>query len=257
MRNPYLQVVYKSFLEQIEYKTDFYLRCIYEIAIVIVNLLFYDVIYFQTGELAGWTLAQLRILVLTAALLDGTITFLFVDGLGKIPQLISSGELDFLLIKPLNKRLYISFYKVCASQIISMLIFIIYLFSIFYKEKFKLLDIVLYITFFAISVFILYCLIFSIMCFSFWLIRVDIGVSAFFQLFNFGNKPLKIYPNLMQKIFIYIVPIGIAINYPVEVLKDKFVINNLLLEIFVAIVFYIFSQIIFKAGLKHYTSASG
>lgn len=251
---PYMEIIKKGFIEQAEYQIDFYLRCLYEIALVIVNMGFFDIIYLHTETIGTWTLNEIKILVLVSALLDGFITFFCVEGLNRLPQLIDTGELDYILLKPVNKRIYISFYKVCASQIFSISFFFIYLLVLLVKEGYTIIQFLIFIFMTLISLVILYCMFFCIMCLSFWTVRVDIGVSLFFQLFTVGNKPLEIYPEIAKKILSFLIPIGLAINYPVLSFRNIFTIRHLLEECVVGIGIFILSQCIFKKGLQKYES---
>lgn len=251
---PYIIMIKKSFKEQMEYQVDFYLRCLYEISIVAVNLIFFDVIYYQIGAIGNWSLEEIKILVLVAALLDGVITFFFVEGLNRLPGMISTGEIEYLLLRPINKRIYISFYKVCASQIISISIFALYTIVLMIKSGFTFMQLFVFGFMFIVAAFILYCLFFCIMCLSFWTIRVDIGVSLFFQLFNMGNKPMEVYPVVVRKILSFVVPIGLAINYPVISLTSYFTVRHLVEEVVVAVFMFFVSHYILKKGLERYES---
>lgn len=251
---PYVEIMYKSILEQRQYKTDLYIRCIYEVVIAIVNLVFYDIIYLQSEGIAGWSLVQMKNLVLISSLIDGVITLLFSEGLSQIPKLISMGELDYLLIKPVNIRLYISLYKVSESQIYSCTLFFVYLVLINIKEGIYLQQFCMFLVSFCISVFILYCVFFIIMSLAFWTVKIDIGVTLFFQLFSFGNKPITIYPYFMKTILLFIIPVGMAINFPAYVLQEYINGRFILIQVIVAIYMYFLSRVILKKGLQQYTS---
>ena len=106
------------------------------------------------------------------------------------------------------------------------------------------------------SILILYSIFFSIMCISFWSIKIDVGLNLFFQLYNIGNKPMGVYPVMVQKIFTFIIPLSISFNFPVLAMYKSISIGKVLLSFGITILFFAISNCIFKQGLKKYVSAS-
>ena len=125
----YLKMFSSNLMQQMEYKADFIMRSTFELAIVFSNYILYVVIYNNVDTLCGWTKDQAILLTMVSALLDCVITFFFVGGLYKLPEMINTGSLDFLLLKPVNKRMYISLSEVTVSQVP---IFVIELFVLCY-----------------------------------------------------------------------------------------------------------------------------
>ncbi len=254
----YMKMFSSNLMQQMEYKADFIMRSTFELTIVLSNYILYVVIYDNVDVVGGWTKDEAVLLTLISALLDCVITLFFVGGLYRLPEMISTGSLDFLLLKPINKRMYISLSEVAVSQVPNFVIEVIILIYCIFKssQHISFGTVILFVLLLINSVLILYSIFFAIMCVSFWTIKIDVGLNMFFQLYNIGNKPMSVYPLLVQKIFTFIIPLGIAFNYPVLAIYKSLSINKVLISFGIMIIFFVLSNYIFKKGLKKYVSAS-
>ena len=93
------------------------------------------------------------------------------------------------------------------------------------------------------------------MSLAFWFMRMDIVMGIGSELITIGNKPIVIYPNIVQKILIYVVPILVCFNFPILYLVDgleKFFISY---SLFSGILVFLISNWIFRRGLRRYVSA--
>lgn len=243
-------------MNEMEYRLNFVLRATIEFSYLLMSVILFNIIYMNVDSIAGWSHNEMLLLVLITNLLDSVLTMLFNVGLSSIPQMINDGTLDFLLLKPINKRFYISFRKFELSQIINLAMNFMFSAYVISQMNIELSvgKIAFFILLFIISILIMYNIYFFIMIISFWTVKIDTGVSIFYQLFNVGNKPMEIFDNKIRKIFIYVVPIFVAFNYPIKYLMGKFDIKMLLVSFFTAMMLTIITQIFFKAALKKYSS---
>jgi len=254
----YKKMFLSNLMQQMEYKADFIMRSTFELAIVLSNYILYVILYSNVDIIGGWTKEQAIMLTMVSALLDCIITLFFVGGLFKLPEMINTGSLDFLLLKPINKRAYISFSELTVSQVPNFFIELgILMYCIISsKEYVSVESVLLFVLLMINSILILYSILFAIMCISFWTIKFDIGLNMFFQLYYIGNKPMNVYPVLVQKIFTFIIPLGVAFNVPVLAVFKSIKMEKVLMSFVIAVIFFAISDIIFKKGLKKYVSAS-
>lgn len=246
------------FMSALEYRVNYLIRASIEISYLFVNLAFYNVLYLKVDTIAGWNYHQMILLVLSNALLDSCMTFFFNDGLSEIPTLINNGNMDLVFLKPINSRVYLSFRKFETSQLINMLlmvsIFIYYVHSMGLTYTFG--QIVISVLLVANGVFILYNIFFLNMILSFWTVKFDNGVSMFYQLYNFGNKPMEMFPKHIRKIFIYLIPMITAFNFSVKYISHSLSTNFVIVAFACSGVLFLITQYVFKCALKKYTSAS-
>lgn len=247
-----------SLMSELEYRFNFFFGGIFELCWMTMYILLFNVIFLNTNVISGWTKNEVIMLVVLTSLVDAILTLLFNDGFGEIPNHVNQGTLDFVLLKPINKQFYLSFRRFRICQVFNMVIMIsilIYLINnlniqiTFYK-------VIVFTSLIANGILIMYSLCFLVMILSFWVVKVDVCLPMLQQLFSIGNKPMDIYPKMLQKFFVYFIPVFVAYSYPIKYLTNGLQLYKVVLSFLTSIVFFIIIHFIFKMGLKRYTSAS-
>lgn len=254
----FIQILKCRMINYMEYRWNFFLGGIAEFIWMLVNFIFFNVVFLKIDEIGGWTKYEVLMLTVLMGLFDTIIAFFFHSSLVEVPQLINTGNLDFIILKPVNHRFYLSLRNVDFSQLINFVLnigLIIYLANRLNLEL-SASKIIISILLIINGVFILYNLYFLIVCLAFWVVKVNLAFSVYYQLFYIGNKPINIYNKIVQKIFTFIIPIFIAFNYPVIYISKGLSIGQLMLSFVLSIVFFIITQLVFRFGLRNYSSAS-
>ncbi|MFA3905736.1 ABC transporter permease [Fusobacterium nucleatum] len=257
----YFKILYAylrgSLMQQMEYKFNFIIGGTFELVWMGMYLIFINIIFLHTNSINGWNKYETLMLTFQGGLMDSIFTFLIVPGLKRLPTFINTGELDFVLLKPLNKRFNLCFSEFDIPQIKNIFINIIGLVYCLKKLKIDLNfnKMCMYILLSVNGFLMIYSIIFILMCFSFWVIRMDIVMGLGSEMIGIGNKPISIYPRMVQKFLTYILPLLICFNFPVlYILKglNKYYITYSMVATGIA---YFISNFIFQRGLKKYVSA--
>ena len=234
-----------SLMYQMEYKFNFLVGGSFELIWMAMYIIFINVAFLHTKDINGWNKYQMLMLTFQGGLMDSVFTFAVVPGLKRLPELINKGTLDFLLLKPVNKKFNISFNEFDIPQIKNIFINI---FGIIYciKKLYIILTpikILIYILLSINGFLMIYSIMFMLMSLAFWFMRMDIVMGIGSELITVGNKPMSIYPNIIQKILIFI--------FFIKSLNLYFIIYSFIAT---AICFMILN-FIFKRGLRRYVSA--
>ncbi len=247
-----------SLMNQMEYKFNFLFGGLFELVWLFMYIIFINIVFLNTGSIEGWSKYQVLLLTFQGGLMDSIFTFAIVPGLGQLPGLINTGTLDFFLLKPVNKTFIISLREYDFTQLKNIAINIVGLIYCLCKLNVTITfkNIMVYIFLSFCGFMIIYCIILILMTLAFWLLRIDVVMSIGSQLITVGNKPLSIYPKLMQKLLIYGFPVLIAFNFPVLYMLDKLSIQYCFLSIGMATIWWTISKIILTRGMKRYVSAS-
>jgi len=112
-------------MQQMEYKFNFIIGGTFELIWMAMYLIFINVIFLHSDSINGWNKYETLMLIFQGGLMDSIFTFLIVPGLKRLPTLINTGELDFILLKPLNKRFHLCFSEFDIPQIKNVFINII------------------------------------------------------------------------------------------------------------------------------------
>ena len=108
-----------SLMNLMEYKFNFIAGGTFELVWTAMYVLFIDVVFTHTETINGWNRYQTLMLTFQGGLMDSAFTFLIVPGLRRLPEMVNTGSLDFILLKPINKRFNISFHKFDVPQVTS------------------------------------------------------------------------------------------------------------------------------------------
>lgn len=258
----YLKII-KSFfigsvMNQMEYKANFFIGGMFELAWMLMYVIFINVIYMHTETVNGFDKNQMLLLILQGGLMDAFFSMIFVPGLSRLPDLVNSGDLDFFILKPINQRFIISFNDFDISQIKNIIIIlcgIIYVTSNM-SLAISFTSLIIYILLSINGFIIIYFILYTLMSLSFWVIRMDIVMKIGSELISIGNKPMSIYPRLLQKILIFVIPILVCFNFPVMYLIGNLSYSLVLFSFFISIVLWVVSHLVYRMGVKRYASAS-
>ena len=111
-----------SLMNLMEYKFNFISGGTFELVWLFMYLIFIDTIFIHTETVNGWDKYRMLMLTFQGGLMDSVFTFLIVPGLKRLPEMINTGTLDFILLKPLNQRFTISFNEFDIPQIKNIII---------------------------------------------------------------------------------------------------------------------------------------
>ena len=257
----YLQILKSCFqcslMLEMEYVFNFFFGGLFELAWLIMYILLLNVIFLGTGAIGDWGKYEVLLLTFQGGLTDALMTCFAVPGLSRLPQLVNTGELDFYLLKPIHLRFNLSVKNFSFSQSANVVINIGGILYCLHQLKARpSVGLVLGYLLVSLSGFIIIdSILFALMSLSFWLFRMDGVMGVCPELITVGNKPYTIYPRILQKILIYMVPILAAFNGPVIFLIRNHSPVVMLVPAGCAAVWIAVSNFIFKRGLKKYVSA--
>lgn len=185
-------------------------------------LLFVGAIYSQVKSLGGWTFYEYLLLVGTFQIMTGIIFGLFAQNMFGMPDYVRKGELDFFLLKPVNSQFmlttrYIRFNEMAAILLGVLLIAIGVANLQLEIEWWRWL---LYPFFVACGTLICYAIWFIMVTPTVWIIRLETQ-ELFIGIFDLGRYHPNMFNGLIKTILIYILPIGIVVATPSDLLLNR------------------------------------
>ncbi|UYT07160.1 ABC-2 family transporter protein [Treponema denticola] len=246
-----------SLMNLMEYKFNFISGGTFELVWLFMYLIFIDTIFIHTETVNGWDKYRMLMLTFQGGLMDSVFTFLIVPGLKRLPEMINTGTLDFILLKPLNQRFTISFNEFDIPQTKNIIINITGLTYCFIKLNIRMnpLKLLLYILLSLNGFFLIYSIMFILMSLAFWFMRMDIVMGIGSELITIGNKPMQIYPRLLQKILIFVIPLFVCFNFPILFAVKDLSIGYILYSFAASFIFFLLSNFIFKKGVRRYVGS--
>ncbi len=216
------------------------------------------VVFGKRGAVEGWSYPEMLLVIawftLLKAFLEGTINPSLLAVIAHVRQ----GTLDFVLLKPADAQLLVSFSKVEPSKLVDV-------FSAFALAGFALhrlhrvpspLDLAAALLLFLAALAVLYSIAIIVISIAFVAVRVDNLIFLFGSIFDLARWPSTIFRGTLAVIFTYVLPLALMTTYPALALLGRLRLPTALGALAGALVFTLVSRAAWMASLRRYTSAS-
>jgi ABC-2 type transport system permease protein len=258
----YLKIIFSfcrvSFIAQLEFRFSFYSWLIGNIVWMATELLTVQLFFSQVRSIAGWTRGEVFILVLTFELFLSFVWFFMLPSLIAFNGLIRKGDLDFVLSKPVNSRLWVSTknfeFDVITRNIIVIPLFVLFLAKLGYSPSF--LQLVGFLIALLGGLVVCYNFYFMVATLNIWFIKIFNLADLFNSINDMARFPADIFKGTSKLVFAYIIPTAFFSTIPSAFILGKGNIGLLLGVVLAAIVTSVISQRFWGFALKHYSSAS-
>lgn len=258
----YIVYIRTFFKARTEYKTSFIFGLLANFYCYFITYVSYWVLTNGAGEIAGWDFSDLSILYglsLLSYSISGTLIWYTVYHL---EDLIISGQLDIMLIRPqglIRQMIFQKFGDTFLGQILVTVIFLCGAFAL-QTEKldgYRFLYLILAVIggiFLQTGSMILFG------AFSFWTMKSSELISVlFYDLRNMTKYPLVIYPKVVRWVLTFVLPWAFINYYPAVVLTRK---NDSIFETVlglaapvVGLMWFLLAILVFRLGVRRYTGA--
>ena len=232
------------------------------ILIVVFGLLFYFIemfsgtVYFSyTDNILGWTKWDYFSLVTTATIIRYGYTFFFIWG-SDLSYTIVQGKLDYTLLRPLNSFWYYAFYMADFPSLINVILGIIVQGWIIFKYHIGFFQVIMYIIFVIIGIWFQFLMFNFSNMISFWVDKADQILWIPETLSEISSQPASIYPKWIRCFLMWLLPILTSFNLPIDIIRGKVNMVNMLWYVGLVAVFTIANYRIWHAGLKKYQSSN-
>ena len=256
--------VWKAFLRNtLSRDMEFKMNFIFEIfidAIYYLSLFFFFKIVFQfTDSLGDFNQEAVVIFLICLYLSDSLYVFFLGGNVFEVNNKVKSGDLDFILLKPINSQFFISCRYVMTNALISLSILIFLLIRlayVFHGNQIIAINFVFYTLSIILGIFIFYSFEFLISCMAFWFRNFSYAGWLSSELTKYSRRPDSIYKNWLRKSLFTIFPMAMICSVPARMLLFGPNVYLLILQCFIAACFLLLTTFIWRRGLMRYESAS-
>ena len=225
----------------------------------ITSALTYNVILFNVGSIGNWGYYDILFLIGTAAIVDGIFMSFTYFGINQIPDLVGSGDLDFIMLKPINSMFLVSFRSFDLGTFLAIIIgFISNIIAIInMNNSISFINLIIYYLMIINGTIILYALFFLTKCLAFKFIRVNGLNNLVWAIYEFGRRtPESVYKGLIKFALIYIFPVLVVSNFPAGFFLNILGWKELLISYVIAIMILLLSIVTWNISIKKYNIAS-
>ena len=242
-----------------EYKMNFIFEIFID-AIYYGSLFFFFKVIFQfTDSLGSFDENAVIIFLITMYIVDSLYIFLLGGNVFHINDNVRSGDLDFILLKPINSQFFISCRYVNTYSLVSIFILSILLLKLTYtyhENSFLIINYIVCSISLILGVLIFYSFEFIISCLAFWFRNFSYAGWLAGELIKYSRRPDSIYKKWFRKTLFSIFPMAMICSVPSRILIFGINFKLLLLQFFIASIFLWITTIVWNKGLHRYESAS-
>ena len=247
-----------STVREMMFKANFILWIVVDLCWFGLNLCFVQFLYLQVNTVAGWSRWEMVLLVNTNYLVQQIFqTFLMVN-LTRLPELIRSGRLDFLLAQPASVQFIVSTRGFEPGSVFtSILALVVCGIAIGHVQmSASVAGMLIFPCLVICGVMIHYAMLLMLMSLAFWMTRAQGFINAYYNVFQIARLPREAFHGVTRLIFTWGVPLLLIANVPARTLLYGLDGRDLAGMLSATGVLLAVSTVVFRAGLRRYGSAS-
>ncbi|MFC1587080.1 ABC transporter permease [Planctomycetota bacterium] len=223
-----------------------------------LNLFIFFVIYSHTETIAGWGPWEVVLLVGFTQICHGVLTLFAATGIYDLQNLVDSGGLDGILVRPMNSQVAVSFR---SPNIFGMQEIVLGFLTVVFacgKLEFtpSITGIFLSLLCLSAAVTAMYAIWFMSMTITIWFKRLWSWANLIPNFIDFARFPREVFDLRVQLFFRFVIPVILVANVPVEALRGTIVWHELGVVFVTAGALLLASIAFWKYALCHYSSAS-
>ncbi len=255
----YFHFVKNNIIAQMEYKANFIISMLTEVAFLFAKSLYIIVIFSAGLSINGLMPKKMLMFIGSYTLITGIMDAVFYPNIAAIPEYVRSATLDIYLTKPVSTLFMAGFRKFdIGLGIPNALAGIAMIIISWYSSGVpcNLYNILGYLFFTLIGCIVTFPVLLIPVTFSFWIIKADALLNIIWSMWDFNNMPMTIYNRVLRAIGVFILPIFLLTNFaPMFVMGIlpkiymTYAILSVPLFLGIAIIFWNFA-------IKRYSSAS-
>lgn len=219
---------------------------------VITGIIFFE----HTDNIMGWTRNDYLLLVSTASFISFLYQTLFVASHENLTETIIEGELDHILLKPVNSFLFYALYRLDFPSLMNLIVALVAQMYFLQFYDFTVWQLFSFAAAILLATYLLFLLNQLAVSVSFWKekARSILGLPEYVM--DFASRPLVIYPSPIRFIFTWVVPLMIGVNLPVLIMQGQSYLGNLLFLLVIDVLGTILALYVWRKGVDRYVSAN-
>jgi len=247
---------------ELAFRGNFLVKVSVEVLWLGIMIAFYRTVFARTSNVAGWSEPDYFFFVGCYFALNGLVETLFFENCNEFAELVRTGDLDFLLLRPIDEQFLVSLRRIdwgtAPNVLMGAALMVIAL-----VQKGWEFDLVRVVTFFVTMVCgtaIAYSFMLILTTFTVWMVRNQSLMEMWWMFSRLARYPKEIYTGPwgepLGRFFTYVVPILLVSNVPANVMVRVLDPSMVVLIIVSAVALLWLSRRFFQYALRSYRSAS-
>jgi ABC-2 type transport system permease protein len=247
---------------EMAFRGNFLVKVSVEVLWLGILVAFYRTVFARTSHVANWSEAQYFFFVGCFFTLNGLIETLFLENCNDFAELVRTGDLDFLLLRPIDEQFLISLRRIDWGTAPNVLMGGIVMAIALVQEgwTFDPLRLFSFVVTLVCGLAIAYSFMMLLTSVSVWMVRNQSLMEMWWLFSSLARYPREIFSGRwaepLGQFFTYIIPILIVSNVPANVMVRAFEPSMVALAVVAAILLLVLSRRFFQHALRSYRSAS-
>lgn len=254
-----------SIVRELSFRSNFLITIITRGFWFAAQLILFEIIYQNVNTIADWNRAEYFGFMATGMLINAIIESLFMPNCANFSELIRTGNLDFVLLKPIDTQFLISIEKINLAMMNQILLSgALLAYSLANLDRtIGLVNVLMYLLLVAVGVLFFYCLMITLASTSVWFGRNQGLYDFWFYVTVFARYPQQIYTGgalaeSIRVLFSFVLPILLVVTVPAQILVNKALEPSwiALWSVMMTAIFFVVSRRVFLWSIGKYRSAS-
>lgn len=254
----YLKLLQVNFSLFIMYRANFILGVFSSLLWGAFSVIVMLLLTSKSSTIYGWTRSELLLLTALVNVILGVYRMVFSRNFGRFVSIVHLGELDSVLLKPIDSQFQLSFWYMnfpTIARVSCGAIFAMYLIAqnhIFVGVE----QMVLFFIFVFFGLLFLYSITYLLLTLTIWYPRLS-NILDFTEISTtIIRYPQEMYRETVWFVFFILLPISLIVSAPTKILLNRGNLSDMFLIAIVGIVFFVISRMFWKFALRFYTSSS-
>ena len=254
----YLAFARNTVAREMEFRANFYLLAAMNLLGSAMYLVFYSFIFLHTSAIAGWTSDQVVLLLGMYMVAYALISFLFARNMAEMSRLVNRGELDFVLMKPVNPQFFVSTRFIDPTELprlvagLAVVVIALRRMGLAPSAGSVLTAIVVV----GCGVVMTYSVWFMVVTLVLHVERFGNVHFVFYSVVELARVPVQEFPLAARLVLAYLVPAAFISTFPSQALLSTLEMGNALLGVLAAAGLLWLSSVFWNYSLRRYVSAS-
>jgi ABC-2 type transport system permease protein len=242
----------------VQYRLEFVVEGALALFWQLVSIIPLWVVFDKRASVAGWTFNEALLVmgwfVALKAFLEGAVS----PSLMTVIEHVRKGTLDFVLLKPVDAQLLVSFAKVEPWRAVD-LCGALAIFAYAFRQLGRMpgwTDLLAAAAMLATALLVLYSIAILVVAIAFVAVRVDNLMFLFQSLFDAARWPSTVFRGFFAVVFTFVLPLALMTTYPALALLGRLSLATALGAAGGALAFAAAARFAWRTSMARYTSAS-
>ncbi|APW58739.1 ABC transporter permease [Paludisphaera borealis] len=247
---------------ELAFRGNFLVKVSVELLWLGILIAFYKTVFARTSHIADWSEPQYFFFVGCFFALNGLIETLFLENCNEFAELVRTGDLDFLLLKPIDEQFLVSCRRIDWGSAPNLLMGAILMATALVQAGwvFDPVRVGAFFLTFTCGVAIAYSFMLLLTSVSVWMVRNQSLMEMWWLFSSLARYPREIFSGRwaepLGQFFTFFIPILLVSNVPANVMVRALEPAMVGLTVVAAVVLLWVSRRFFLVALRSYRSAS-